>query len=1104
MVLDTPYSRFAAVFLALALCARAASGSPGPECAESHPPIPLPDYLPRYKVDIDLDVAHRLAHVRQEATWINPRTTPTQQLVFNAHSHYVVPDKEIGFMAKTLEILRVQASEALGYTEPPLEVHRVTLVSSGKPVPLEFRYEGDTHTSLVVDLPHPVGHKESVTVVLEETIHLPNKQGRWGQWEKVTFLSNWLPVFAFYGTPTRRYEAWGCEQVTRAGSAQTRHVVRAASSEEKAPLPHDRDSLPDEEGLPVTWHPTPFIAWHQPFFNEAGIYHVSLVLPCDQELACTGKVMNCTKLADGRQHLEIEAIGVREFTLLCSSRYHVYEGEAKAGPGGSPVKVRILAFPEHEFYAKEIVRISIEALNAFSKWLGPYPWPEFTIAESYFGWNGNQCSTLVMIDARIFGFPHMAESYVEYLVSHEICHEWFYNLVGVNGYCETFMEEAMATHFAHRLMNQKFGRFNSILSYPNGLEWLPNIRREDYRSYGMYGTIGRGEHTPILQEMEKFGHMVNLFNLCYDKGSRILGMIEERLGEAAFIDFMRVIVTKYRFRILRVVDFERELECYTGGCSGHGTHEWGKFFKEWLCGTGMSDWAVAKVEVSAPPRCTAHDRCVLRKLLCASDLPEGEVPAGGTRVVVEVEQRREINEPTVLGFAMPSCEGWPVRVPILPCAGSYHLEEIHATVTSLPPLKKGGARMQVEIILPDEPTQIAVDPDQILVDAEPANNFWHAPIHFRFAPLYTFLEETDLTTAWDRWNVIVGPWIYSAAYDDPWFTRSTMAGARVGFYRTQQFTGGIYTAYRTDFRDVVAGIDGVWDHFPDSHFQVGFIAEHRLAQSNNGDNNATRAALWMRYILTYGSSLYLPPFQYVDAFAHFSDNFLPFATQSIPGGVRFDDTSTLGVHYRINYLTPYWDPEGGFQFEFQYEGGVARLPTEVGVHLLSGQLSAVKSPPNLAPYVGDCGWLHDVLEWFSDTRFAFRGYGATSFPRQGEFFSMGSDTLFRGFDMAQREGSTVWVASAEWRVPLARRLELDAIDHFVGLRNAYLALFYDVGNTYINGKQVGETAHALGAGLRLDVSWLSFVERTTLRLDVAKSINTDTGVQVWVGINHPF
>ena len=106
--------------------------------------------------------------------------------------------------------------------------------------------------------------------------------------------------------------------------------------------------------------------------------------------------------------------------------------------------------------------------------------------------------------------------------------------------------------------------------------------------------------------------------------------------------------------------------------------------------------------------------------------------------------------------------------------------------------------------------------------------------------------------------------------------------------------------------------------------------------------------------------------------------------------------------------------------------------------------------------------------------------------------------------IAQRQGSSVWVGSVEARIPIARRLNLDAVDHVVGLRNVYLAGFYDVGDAYTRGKQVGPIAHGLGAGLRLDVSWISFVERTTLRFDVAKSVNTDTGVQVWFGINQPF
>jgi hypothetical protein len=885
--------------------------------------------------------------------------------------------------------------------------------------------------------------------------------------------------------------------------------------------------------LGIKWQPTTFVPWHQPFFNEAGIYKAKLRLPAGQRLASSGTIVAMSALEKGWQLAEIEANGVRDFTLLCSDRYEHHEGVAKAGPNGAPVRVHVLAFKEHEFYAKHMVRIAVEALEAYSTWFGPYPWADFTIPEAFFGWNGNECSTLVMIDQRVFAMPHLGVGYVEYLVSHEICHQWWYNLVGTNGYCETWMDEGMANYFSHRLLNQKLGRNNNMLEFPSGLEWLPNIKREDYRNSGMYSTYAKGEATPIVQPMEKFGHLANLFNMIYDKGGRIVGMLEERLGEAAFLDFMRGVVKKYSFRILRVEDFRCELEKYTG-------HTWEQFFEDWLYGKGLSDWSVTKVTVEQAPKCVTETcrPCLLKRryLLCRGAAPSEEkgkwaapdtfppgvpppnpdtpkpepqnpaldvIPPGCTRVRVVVDQLREIDEPTVLGFALPNCEGYPVRVPIIP-GNNYELEEPPAKVTALPKNDKGGASVQVEIVLPAEPTQIAVDPDKVLVDAEPDNNYWHVPIRWRITPLYTFLEETDLTTAYDRLNVIAGPWIYSASYQDAWFTRSTMVGLRAGVYRTQQFQGGAYVGYRTDYRDVVAGVDGLWDHFPDCLWQTGFTAERRLVEANQGDPDAMRAVLWTRYVFTYGASLYLPPIHFLEGFAQYSDNFLPFPTQSEPSGVRFDQTTTLGLHYRINYLTPYWDPEGGFQFDAWYEGGLAQLPSPVGVHKLSGQFSMVKTPPNLASHFEGQPHLQQVLDWFSDWRFAVRAYGATAAPSRGEFYTMGGPGLFRGFDMAQRQGSSVWVGSVEARVPILRRLNFDAVDHVVGLRNVYVAGFYDVGDAYVRGKQVGPVAQGLGGGLRLDVAWISFVERTTLRLDVAKAVNSDTGLQVWFGINQPF
>ena len=116
----------------------------------------VPAWLPRYDVVMDVDVAGHKVPVQMRATWTNPHAMPTDKLIFNAHAHYVVPDADVGLMAKTLEILRVNPGEELGEKEPACEVHKVSLVEAAaspsglteKCVDVPFHYEGDTNTAL--------------------------------------------------------------------------------------------------------------------------------------------------------------------------------------------------------------------------------------------------------------------------------------------------------------------------------------------------------------------------------------------------------------------------------------------------------------------------------------------------------------------------------------------------------------------------------------------------------------------------------------------------------------------------------------------------------------------------------------------------------------------------------------------------------------------------------------------------------------------------------------------------------------------------------------------------------------------------------------------
>jgi len=984
-----------------------------------------PASLPQYDLDLTIDTDKHKAQLRERVTWTNTTRTPANHLAFNFYPNYRVPAGDYLHLAKTLELLRLQPTLGIDKGGRAGVITSARLLSlGGKPTDVRLAYEYDEHnpTAFRFPLPQSVDPGESVTVELVCEFHLPNKQGRLGYWEGVTFLSNCFPVLAF------------C----------------------------------DDSG----WRPMPFVPWHQPWFNEAGVYHATITLPDAGVMVCPAAKKSETKLPDGWKRIETDAFVGRDFAVLCSSRYKEFTAEAKL-PNGKSVALRCVAFAEHEWYATEMLKIVAEAIPVYSQWFGAFPYPSFTIVESYFGWNGNECAGLIMIDERVFGMPHLARGYVEYLVSHETCHQWWYNLVGTNGYSEPFMDEGSAAYFTHRLLDQKHGKNNPFMLWPKGLEWLPNISRDNYHWGGTQHAIRNKEMYPAAQDLPRYGHLFNLFTGAYDRGSKALGMIESRLGEAAFLDFTRMVVTKYSWRVLQIADYRRELEAYTG-------RDWGEFFDRWIFGKGLTDWKLERVAVD-------HDAPFLAR----------KMPMTGAinrnRVTVTLRQKGEYAEPTTLGVRFKGGEGFPLRIPIDPRVGALQTraEEVPGVPRELDYTIEAGpdGAIRVSFTTLAEPEQIEIDPDHILLDANPVDNIWRLPVRARLTPLYTSLNDTDLTSDYDRLNLTAGPWVWGASYQDPWYTRSTMLGFRAGANLPQKYRAGIYAVLRSDYRDLVIGADAA---ILGDHSELGFNYERRVGGPYGGQAGAggpQRAVGYYRQILKPGSSLYLPAVMYQDVFATYQDNFLPFARER--SGQRYDHFVLGGYHYRLNLYTPYWDPECGVWVDATAAGGTADFGGQRGTAQGRLELAAVHQLP-------------DSLGMLREVRAAGRLMVMGAFPDYGNFFALGGGTLFRGFDLAQRQGSALWVANAELRVPIMKNVKWDILDRVVGARNVWGAAFYDVGGVYSSGNLVGNTAHAIGMGLRVDVAVFSFIERATLRFDVAKTLNAATPFQFWFGLQHAF
>src|SRR5262249_7716409 len=138
-----------------------------------------PAVLPRYDLHMRIDPAQHQITVTQLVTWTNRFQRPTSELVFNAHAHYSIPDKDVGFLAKTVELLRLAPHEALSFDGPALDVQQVVqearpasdiarvagqaarlpeVIPAPQPPALaSHHYDKDNDTSLVVPLNRPVG-----------------------------------------------------------------------------------------------------------------------------------------------------------------------------------------------------------------------------------------------------------------------------------------------------------------------------------------------------------------------------------------------------------------------------------------------------------------------------------------------------------------------------------------------------------------------------------------------------------------------------------------------------------------------------------------------------------------------------------------------------------------------------------------------------------------------------------------------------------------------------------------------------------------------------------------------------------------------------------
>jgi hypothetical protein len=383
-----------------------------------------------------------------------------------------------------------------------------------------------------VTLPEPLPSGERLTLEIDFSVRVPHKRGRYGWAQQTVALNRWYPML----------------------------------------------NLLTPEG----WRDSPDYLLHMPYQSDAARYKLVLDVPRDYVVA-SGCDTVSEKEEGARKVVTLESSApLREMSLALSRDYRVFVQDAD----GVTVKAYYLA--GREAFGRMAAQSAAGALRYYAEHFGPYPYKQFSVAPVGLGYGGSQNAGMIFVDARLGALPPFLDRYLDFLVSHETGHQWFYNMVGNDEFKQLWLDEGLNSFWTLRYLEAKYGVDGKVIDVPAWVErWLPIPTFRATRIYRYTFFAIKGLDRAVVSDIASFYEPSFIFSVAYGKGSAVIDMLASLIGEEALAAAMRRYVETYRFRNATVEDFIKICEEESGR-----DLRW--FFEEWLTTPKLCDYGIRK------------------------------------------------------------------------------------------------------------------------------------------------------------------------------------------------------------------------------------------------------------------------------------------------------------------------------------------------------------------------------------------------------------------------------------------------------------------------------------------------------------------------------
>jgi hypothetical protein len=266
------------------------------------------------------------------------------------------------------------------------------------------------------------------------------------------------------------------------------------------------------------WHNWQNSKFGDPFCFPVANYQVNINLPETYNMVSTGTITRAVAEDNGRTIYWSKADKVRDFCLLVM---YDYQEMGKEIQGRS---IKCYAPSNNKDIASLIVEQSGEILNFYSSMLCSYPYPDFKVAfVPMKGFQGMEYSGLVFLQEEFLN-PAYDSGKRDFVLAHEIAHQWWYAMVGNDQFREPWLDEGLANWCACKYLQKTKGQ-----SIPDSNNYQQGIK--------------------LTRQLDEMNSRQDYYRTAYNGGEAFWFGLEKEIGEEAVVNILRSYLGQYKFKI---------------------------------------------------------------------------------------------------------------------------------------------------------------------------------------------------------------------------------------------------------------------------------------------------------------------------------------------------------------------------------------------------------------------------------------------------------------------------------------------------------------------------------------------------------------------------